>query len=80
MAACAAPPAPAGEEMAEESGGEEPAMDKVEVHCSLGLLHPTEWTTRSAEHPLVGNAARILAQRFEELNPRHRRRFRRCRR
>ena len=42
MAACAAPAAPAGEEMAEESGGEEPAMDKVEVHCSLGLLHPTE--------------------------------------
>ena len=59
MAACTAPAAPAGEEMAEESGGEEPAMDKVEVHCSLGLLYPTEWTTRSAEHPLVGNAARI---------------------
>ena len=32
MAACTAPAAPAGEEMAEESGGEEPAMDKVEVH------------------------------------------------
>ena len=69
MAACAAPPAPAGEEMAAETGGDEPSMDKVEVHCYFARLHPTEWTTRSAEHPLVGNAGRILAQRFEELNP-----------
>ncbi len=69
MAACDAPAAPAGGEMAEESGGEAAAMERVDVHCNLAQLQPTEWTTRSAEHPLVGNAARILAERFEELNP-----------
>ena len=69
MAACAAPGAPAGEEMAEDSGGDAAAMERVDVHCNLAQLQPTEWTTRSAEHPLVGNAARILAERFEEINP-----------
>jgi len=47
----------------------EAGTGKTEVYCYLELLNPTEWTTRSAEHPLVGNAARILAQRFEEINP-----------
>jgi len=30
---------------------------------------PSEWTERSAEHPFVTNAPRILAERFQEENP-----------
>ena len=69
IAACDSPPAPNAGEKVADSGTEEPAKEKVEVHCHLGELHPTEWTTRSADRPLTGNAARILARRFEELNP-----------
>jgi len=67
LAACvpAAPPAaaPAGDTAAQ------PAAARKEVHCWLRGYTPTEWTSRSAEHPQVVNAARILAQRFEEANP-----------
>ena len=47
----------------------EPAASAKEVHCWLGMHHPTEWTSRSAEHPTVVNSTRILAKKFEEQNP-----------
>jgi len=40
-----------------------------EVHNYLGMHQPTDWTTRTAEHPTVCNAPRILASKFEQLNP-----------
>lgn len=42
---------------------------RTEVHNWLGMHQPTDWTTRTAEHPTVCNAARILASKFEEVNP-----------
>ncbi|MGQ9682422.1 MAG: ABC transporter substrate-binding protein [Anaerolineae bacterium] len=45
----------------------EAAGVRKDVHSYV--YNPTEWTTRSAEHPVVVNATRILAQRFEETNP-----------
>jgi len=41
-------------------------QDAKTLSVYLGQYHPTEWTSRSAEHPLVNNAARILAERFKE--------------
>ena len=47
-----------------------PVQDTKTITCWLGgSYHPTEWTSRSAEHPMVRNAARILAERFQEDNP-----------
>ncbi|MHB1296175.1 MAG: ABC transporter substrate-binding protein [Anaerolineae bacterium] len=45
-----------------------PSQQK-EVHNWLGMHQPTEWTTRTAEHPTVVNSTRILASKFEEMNP-----------
>lgn len=73
LAACAAPPAGApaasGDTAAAASSAAQPAADRTEVNCWLRGYAPTEWTSRSAEHPEVVNAARILAQHFEESNP-----------
>ena len=44
-----------------------PAAQKITVW--LGGFNPTEWTTRSAENPIVVNASRILTQRFEKDHP-----------
>jgi hypothetical protein len=57
-----------------ETGGEaeeaaRPDADRTGVHCQLNWYSPTEWTSRSAEQPVVVNATRILAQHFEETNP-----------
>ncbi len=72
---------PAGQESAPEATSAQPepqtegqpapiaVTDAKEVYCWLGMHQPTEWTSRSAEHPIVVNATRILAQRFEEDNP-----------
>jgi raffinose/stachyose/melibiose transport system substrate-binding protein len=39
------------------------------VTVRMAGYHPTEWTTRSAEHPEVVTASRILADAFEEKYP-----------
>jgi raffinose/stachyose/melibiose transport system substrate-binding protein len=41
------------------------ATEKKTVSVWLDQYHPTEWTTRSAENPTVNNAARILAEQFQ---------------
>ena len=82
LAACVAPAAPAAPEAtavpaateapaptAVPAATEAPAAARTEVRCFMGGYTPTEWTSRSAEHPQVVNAPRILAQRFEEANP-----------
>ena len=70
------PPAEAPEateppaEATEVPATEPPAAEAKTITCWLSTtFNPTEWTTRSAEHPLVINASRILAERFMELHP-----------
>ena len=45
------------------------APDRKTVTALLVRFQPTEWLTRSAENPIVQNALRILARRFEEMQP-----------
>lgn len=67
LAACTPSAQPATTEG--EASADQPAGERTVVHCWLGWYTPSEWTTRSAENPIVVNATRILAQRFEEPNP-----------
>src|SRR5262249_27951634 len=46
-----------------------PATEAKTITNWLGSYHPTQWTERSAEHPLVVKATRILADKFKEQNP-----------
>lgn len=47
-----------------------PDVDRVPVRVWFGGSYtPTEWTSRSAENPIVVNAPRILAERYHEENP-----------
>jgi len=35
----------------------------------VGAYYPTEWTERSADHPQVTNAPRILAEKYKDVEP-----------
>lgn len=60
-------PAAGSDNSAEAS---QPAAERTAVRVWIGGSYtPTEWTSRSAEHPIVVNAPRILAQRYEETHP-----------
>ncbi len=55
---------------ADDSGEAMPDVDRVPVRVWIGGSYtPTEWTSRSAENPIVVNAPRILAERYHEENP-----------
>ena len=55
---------------ADDSGEAMPDVERVPVRVWIGGSYtPTEWTSRSAEHPIVVNAPRILAERYHEENP-----------
>lgn len=73
LAACAAPAAQeTAAEMPADEGKQEPAVAKAPKTITSWLgtsFNPTEWTSRSAEHPTVQNASRILADRFTEEHP-----------
>jgi len=64
-----APAATKPPEATEVVATEPPAAELKRVGCALGQWQPTEWTTRSAEHPTVVNATRILAERFMDMYP-----------
>ena len=69
ISACAMPAAQetAGEMSAEDSTT---AQAPKTITCWLSTSYnPTEWTSRSAEHPAVQNASRILAESFTEEHP-----------
>lgn len=58
----------AGSDNAAEAS--QPAAERTDIRIWIGGSYtPTEWTSRSAEHPIVVNAPRILASRYEETNP-----------
>jgi ABC-type glycerol-3-phosphate transport system substrate-binding protein len=46
-----------------------PAPAQAPKTLLVNAYTPSEWTERSAEHPVVVNAPRILAERFQEENP-----------
>jgi len=50
------------------AGEDESAQETKTVKVWL-RQHPTEWTTRTAEHPKVVTAPRILAEEFMKLHP-----------
>jgi len=76
MAACAQPAAPTQPPQAATATPTEvqptettatKAPTSKTIGCWMGpWFQPTEWTTRSAEHPTVVNSTRILAERFRE--------------
>lgn len=69
LAACAPVPAAAPTPTAPAEAAPQAEAQRKEVVSWLGGYTPTEWTSRSAEHTVVVNSTRILAQRFEEANP-----------
>ena len=40
-----------------------PAAEEKTIECWI-MYQPTEWVTRTAEHPVVCNASRVLAEQF----------------
>ena len=51
------------------AGDSEQATGEVKTVRSFLWNHPTEWTTRTAEHPVVIQAPKILAEEFMKQNP-----------
>jgi ABC-type glycerol-3-phosphate transport system substrate-binding protein len=46
-----------------------PAAAEKTISLWLSPYQPTEWTERSAEHPTVVNATRVLAEQFQQEFP-----------
>jgi ABC-type glycerol-3-phosphate transport system substrate-binding protein len=46
-----------------------PPPGQKTIRAWLGPFHPTQWTTRSAEHPVASTATRVLAEQFMSENP-----------
>ena len=51
------------------AGDSEQATGEVKTVRLFLWNHPTEWTTRTAEHPVVIQAPKILAEEFMKENP-----------
>ena len=51
------------------AAGEDESAQEIKTVKVWLRQHPTEWTTRTAEHPKVVTAPRILAEEFMKLHP-----------